>query len=51
MLKDKDEFIENCHSHYATGNFIEFPYNLVLDLNYNKQKRIEILDKLNRLLQ
>ena len=50
MLKDKDEFIENCHSHYATGNYIEFPSNLVLDLNYNKQKRIEILNKLKHLI-
>lgn len=51
MLKDKDEFIENCHSHYATGNYIEFPSNLVLDLNYNKQKRIEILNKLTDLIK
>lgn len=51
MLKDKDEFIENCHSHYATGNYIEFTSRLVLDLNYNKQKRIEILNKLTDLIK
>lgn len=51
MLKDKDEFIENCHSHYATGNYIEFPFNLVLDLNYNKQKRIDILNKLKKFIK
>lgn len=51
MLKDKDEFIENCHSHYATGNYIEFTSKLVLDLNYNKQKRIEILNKLTDLIK
>lgn len=50
MLKDKDDFIENCHSHYSTGNYIDFPSNLVLDLNYNKEKRIEILNKLRELL-
>ncbi len=50
MLKDKDDFIENCHSHYSTGNYIDFPSNLVLDLNYNKEKRIEILNKLKELL-
>lgn len=50
MLKDKNTFIENCHSHYTTGNYIEFPYNLVLDLNYNKSRRIEILNKLKELL-
>lgn len=50
MLKDKNTFIENCHSHYTTGNYIEFPYNLVLDLNYNKARRIEILNKLKALL-
>ena len=50
MLKDKNDFIENCHSHYSTGNYIDFPSNLVLDLNYNKEKRIEILNKLRELL-
>ena len=50
MLKDKDDFIENCHSHYSTGNYIDFPSNLILDLNYNKEKRIEILNKLKQLL-
>lgn len=50
MLKDKDDFIENCHSHYSTGNYINFPSNLILDLNYNKEKRIEILNKLKQLL-
>lgn len=50
MLKDKNAFIENCHSHYLTGNYIDFPSNLVLDLNYNRERRIEILNKLKRLL-
>ena len=50
MLKDKNTFIENCHSHYLTGNYIDFPTDLVLDLNYSKEKRIEILNKLKSLL-
>lgn len=50
MLKDKNTFIENCHSHYLTGNYIDFPSNLVLDLNYNRERRIEILNKLKGLL-
>ena len=37
MLKDKDEFIKNCYSHFSTGNYILFSKNLILDLNYNKQ--------------
>lgn len=51
MLKDKNSFIENCHSHYSTGNYIDFPSNLVLDLNYNKEKRVEILNKFKDLLK
>ncbi len=50
MLKDKNSFIENCHSHYLTGNYIDFPFNLVLDLNYNRERRIEILEKMKELL-
>ena len=51
MLKDKNTFIENCHSHYLTGNYIDFPSNLVLDLNYNRERRIEILNKFKDLLK
>lgn len=51
MLRDKDEFIENCNSHYIRGNFIDgFPNNMILDVHYNKIKRKEILDKLNSFL-
>ena len=50
MLKDKNEFIKNCSSHYIRGNYIEFPENLVLDLNFNKEKRFEILKKLKKFL-
>ena len=36
MLRDKDDYIKNCNSHYVRGNFLDFPNNMVLDLNYNK---------------
>ena len=48
MLRDKDDFINNCKSHYNTGNYIDFPNNMILDLNYNKPTRQEILDKLKK---
>lgn len=48
MLRDKNDFKENCKSHYNTGNYICFSTNMILDLNYNKEKRIEILKKLKK---
>ena len=48
MLRDKDDYIKNCNSHYVRGNFLDFPNNMVLDLNYNKSTRLEILSKLKR---
>ncbi len=50
MLKDKDDFIKNSPSHYSTGNYIVFISDLVLDINYNKEKRIEILNNLKKYL-
>lgn len=50
LLKDKEEFMNNCRSHYASGNYIDFPNDLVLDIHYNKSNRIDILNKLRDLL-
>ena len=50
MLRDKDDYIENCNSHYVRGNYIDCPTNMVLDLNYNKEKRLEILNKLKKFI-
>lgn len=50
MLRDINDFKENCKSHYNTGNYICFNSNLVLNLNYNKEKRIEILKKLKKII-
>ncbi len=50
LLRDQDEFIEICPSHYKSGNYIDFPNNLVLDIHYNKMKRVDILSKLRDLL-
>lgn len=50
LLKDKEDFMNNCRSHYASGNYIDFPNNLVLDIHYNKMKRVDILSKLRDLL-
>ncbi len=46
MLRDKDDYIKNCYSHYIRGNYVDFPNNLILDLNYNRATRIEIKKKL-----
>lgn len=37
LLKDKEEFKNNCLSHYRSGNYIEFPNDLILDLHFNKK--------------
>lgn len=50
LLRDMDDFKEGCRSHYASGNYIEFPDNKLLDIHYNKMKRFEILSKLRDLL-
>ena len=50
LLRNQDEFIEICPSHYKSGNYIDFPNNLVLDIHYNKMKRVDILSKLRDLL-
>lgn len=50
MLKNKSEFMENCNSHFIRGNYIDFTEELVLDLNFNKEKRVEILNKLKSFL-
>jgi len=50
MLRDKKDFIENCNSHYKTGNYIDFGNEMILDLNYNKSTRLEILNKLRELV-
>ena len=48
MLRDKDDYIENCNSHYVRGNYIDCPNNMVLDLNYNKEKRLEYYNALDK---
>ena len=50
MLREKNDFKENCKSHFNTGNFIKFNNDMILDLNYNKSIRVEILNKLKRFL-
>ena len=50
MLRDKEDYIDNCNSHYIRGNYVEFTNNLILDLNYNKATRLEILNKLKKFI-
>lgn len=50
MLRDKNDFVENCKSHYNTRNYIDFKNGMILDLNYNKEKRTEILNKLKEMI-
>ena len=50
MLRDKEDYISNCNSHYIRGNYVEFTNNLILDLNYNKATRLEILNKLKKFI-
>jgi hypothetical protein len=50
LLRDKEEYIKNCYSHYKRGNYVDFPNNMILDLNYNKSTRIDILNKLKSFL-
>lgn len=48
LLREKKEFEEHCPSH---TQFIEIhPYDLVLDIHFNKSKRTEIMNKLQDLL-
>lgn len=42
LLRDKDDYIRE--------NYVEFPNNMILDLNYNKSTRLEILSKLKRFI-
>ena len=52
LLRDKEDFIKNCSSHYNSGNYIDsFPKNMILDIHYNKSKRQEIFDKLKMCLK
>lgn len=50
MLRDKTDFITNCKSHYDTGNYIDFPNDMILDLNFSKSKRNEIKSRLELIL-
>ena len=50
ILRDKQEFSENCSSHFQSGNYVVFPNNLVLDIHCNKPGRTIILNKLLELL-
>lgn len=50
MLRDKEDYISNCNSHYIRGNYVDFTNNLILDLNYNKATRLEILNKLKKFI-
>lgn len=50
MLRDKEDYIDNCNSHYIRGNYVEFTNNLILDLNYNKATRLEIFNKLKKFI-
>ena len=50
MLRDNEDYIDNCNSHYIRGNYVEFTNNLILDLNYNKATRLEILNKLKKFI-
>lgn len=50
MLREKDDFKENCRSHYKSGNYIDFPDDMVLDVHYNGTIRAEIKRKLSDFL-
>ena len=50
LLRDEQEFSENCSSHFKSGNYVIFPNNLVLDIHCNKPGRTIILNKLLELL-
>lgn len=46
MLRDKEDFTLNCKSHMNKGSYVDVPGNYVLDINYNKAKKLEIKEKL-----
>lgn len=50
LLRTKADIQENCPSHLMYGNYIEFPNDMILDLNFDKAKRFNIMSKLRKLL-
>ena len=45
-VREKEDFTLNCKSHMNKGSYVDVPGNYVLDINYNKAKKIEIKEKL-----
>ncbi len=50
ILREKDEFIKHCKSHYDRKNYIDFPNDLVLDTNFNAETRIKLYNDLLNIL-
>lgn len=50
LLRTKDDIQSKCPSHLRYGNYVEFPNDMILDLNFDKAGRIDILTQLSDLL-
>lgn len=50
LLRTKADIQDNCPSHLKYGNYVEFPGDMILDLNFDKAKRFDILSQLSDLL-
>lgn len=47
LLRTKADIQDNCPSHLMYGNYVEFPGDMILDLNFDKARRVKILTQLN----
>lgn len=47
LLRTKADIQDNCPSHLMYGNYVEFPGDMILDLNFDKTGRVKILTQLN----
>lgn len=48
MLRNRKEFEENCNSHFKLKNWIDFGKDMILDINFNSERRQEIYNKLKK---
>lgn len=47
LLRTKADIQDNCPSHLKFGNYVEFPGEMILDLNFDKARRFDILSQLS----
>lgn len=50
LLRTKVDIQDHCPSHLKHGNYVEFPNDMILDLNFDKAGRVDILTQLSDLL-